>query len=208
MGDRDLRRLRDVIDGVTFRCSTCQGSFQGMTCPRCLPVYDTSVKSRDKIKFVSYLSKNQTLLDAFLKVPNKRVIITNIDGDPYLERIILKTYETGEKDYLHIIYRSDDDRDMHDHPFAFSSKIIHGTYINHMKTGSVVYNPGMTNNMRAEDAHNLEVLDGPVVTYVHRSPKIREWGFHTSDGWVHHQDYLNKKYGNDKWSKGDNDGED
>lgn len=151
------------------------------------------------------LTKSQALLDAFCKTPLKRTIITDKEGTPYLERITLKTYDDGSKDYLHIIYKSDDDRDMHDHPWMFHSRIIHGRYINHMKTGSVTYGQGQTLSMRAEDAHRLELLDGPVVTLVHRGPKIRTWGFHTDEGFINHTDYLNQKFGVGQWVKGSDD---
>jgi hypothetical protein len=157
---------------------------------------------REEIKQLK-TSGSVAALNAYLKTPVRRYIITGVSGEPYLERIFLKDYPDGSKDMLHIIYRSDDDRDMHDHPFNFESRIIRGRYINHMKTGSVTYGEGQTNIMRAEDAHRLEVLDGPVVTLVHRGPKIRDWGFHTIDGWVHHRDYLDKKFGKGNWVTGD-----
>jgi len=111
---------------------------------------------REEIKQLK-TSGSVAALNAYLKTPVRRYIITGVSGEPYLERIFLKDYPDGSKDMLHIIYRSDDDRDMH----------------------------------------------GPVVTLVHRGPKIRDWGFHTIDGWVHHRDYLDKKFGKGNWVTGD-----
>jgi len=149
--------------------------------------------------------KTDQLIQAFLKTPLKRIIVTDKDGNPYLERLVVKDYPDGSKDYLHVIYQSDDDRDLHTHPWHFQSKIIRGRYINHMKTGSVTYGEGQTLNMLAQDAHRLELLDGPVVTFVHRGPRIQEWGFETENGWVDHTTYLNKKFGKGNWAKGDSD---
>ncbi len=201
VGDRESRRMSEM----TFRCDKCHGSFSGLVCKRCK---DTEVSGSGAFisSGLTEFSKRQiSLTDTFLKTltKNKRIIITDKDGNPYLERVYLNEQDDGSKTYLHIIYQSDDDRDMHNHPFNFTSRIVYGSYINHMKTGSVTYSEGQTNIMRADDFHRLEVLRGPVVTIVDRGPKIREWGFDTEDGWVNHKEYLNKKFGVGNWVTGD-----
>lgn len=58
-----------------------------------------------------------------VKSPNGQTLL-------YLRRFIIKK-PTEKKSgiFLHKIYRSDDDRDPHDHPFGFTSLILSGGYV-------------------------------------------------------------------------------
>jgi hypothetical protein len=157
-----------------------------------------------------------------------RYMIPTPDGKPYLERFDLRPRKAGQPGtYLHIIYASDEDRDPHDHPFDFDSKIVFGAYEEtefevgcispaHVGTARVagkmlctacgmeatkpyarrtrVYREGDINVKKAEQLHQLKIIDGPVITLVRRGPKIREWGFQTYDGWVHHKPYIEAKF--------------
>ena len=60
---------------------------------------------------------------------SKRVI-ENEAGDPYLVRWSLDAGRFGSVK-LHHILRSDDDRDLHDHPWSFVSVILRGGYWEH-----------------------------------------------------------------------------
>jgi len=131
---------------------------------------------------------------------HKRFFIPAPDGSPYLERIVLEEAEDGSKVYLHILYQSDGDRDLHDHPWNFVSHIIYGEYIEHRSDGSKqMFFAGDTNEKEADTLHRLELPNGPVITMIECGPKIREWGFQTEEGWVHHKDYLDKKFGPGNW---------
>lgn len=59
----------------------------------------------------------------------KKQIIRNDDGVPYMVRRAINTRFGGVK--LHHILRSDDDRDLHDHPWSFLSIILWGGYWEH-----------------------------------------------------------------------------
>lgn len=70
-----------------------------------------------------------------LNTPIRRFIIPLPNGrHPYLERFILDEGDQSlpkdqrSKTYLHLIYESDGDRDPHDHPFDFESRIVWGSY--------------------------------------------------------------------------------
>ena len=85
--------------------------------------------------------------------------------------------------YLHHLRRSDLDRHMHDHPWAFVSIVLWGSYLEHTpegirrrRFGSVVYRP-------AQWVHRLE-LARPAWTLVIRFGRTRPWGFVTENGWV------------------------
>jgi hypothetical protein len=112
---------------------------------------------------------------------------------------------------LHHFHRSDEDREVHDHPWPFISLILCGGYdevtpppstqkwllqwevANEVQTMAdpryIVrrrYRPGSLLFRPARWAHRVELLD-----LVHGSwslvivfPKVREWGFHTLRGWL------------------------
>lgn len=106
----------------------------------------------------------------------------------YMERWILQTPWGTLR--LHHILRSDDDRQLHDHPWAFWSLLLTGGYREFL--------PGLISpagngfaaiqNQRywprfsivrhsATDAHRLELTEGPVWTLVWTGPFQRQWGF-------------------------------
>lgn len=136
------------------------------------------------------------------------------DKGPYLRRwMILKTPWWSL--YIHQIFRSDSDRDCHDHPWDFWSLILWGSYreynlqtiapehpgepfrfieeIRTYKTGSVIRH-------KAEDAHRLELPAGKTTwTLVVVGPKFRQWGFWKDKQWIDHKTYLDARYGEGKW---------
>jgi hypothetical protein len=110
--------------------------------------------------------------------------IRNTAGFVYMRRY----YINGLNDRYHEILLSDD-QDFHDHPWHFTSEILHGTYIEHTPQGSTVYSEGDVIRRQAHDVHRLELTD-PVWTHVLTGPFMRTWGFHTPTGWVDHHTYL------------------
>lgn len=106
---------------------------------------------------------------------------------------------------LHFIYRPDNQRDLHDHPWSFLSLLLWGSYVEDVP----VYRPNDSqclcsdcttsieprhvrwwNWKRAEDQHSIIwVSNQPIVTLVFCGPIRRTWGFWTPDGWVRHDRY-------------------
>jgi len=131
-------------------------------------------------------------------------------GQPYLRRFYIFECRWGNV-YLHQILRSDGDRDLHDHPWDFTSIILKGGYT---EVNRVVFEDGTTANLecwweqgdiirhRAEDAHRL-ILEPNTTTWtlVFTGPKRREWGFHTPSGWLHWVRYLDIKFGAGNWTE-------
>lgn len=144
----------------------------------------------------------------------KAVIPGSDRKTPYLTRWTL--IETRWfRVFVHKITQSDGERDMHDHPYPFISFILKGGYREHFKTlvGNIVRDfRGLRRVVThsAEDAHRLELFpDGqggltPAWTFIIVGRKCREWGFHTPEGWVHHETYLDRKFGEGQWTKIDN----
>jgi hypothetical protein len=118
---------------------------------------------------------------------------------------------------LHNIRESDAGRDFHDHPFAFTSLILKGGYVEHrpgclctklpnfnawthyngiewIKSNCRFYGPGSIVRRRAEDLHRLELVNGPAWTLVVSGPYFRTWGFQTADGWVDFREYRRSYY--------------
>lgn len=96
--------------------------------------------------------------------------------------------------YLHHILRSDRARELHDHPFDFSTRVLWGGYWEHLLVNGeevrVWRKPGTVIFHRAEDLHRLELEDGRQTwTLFWCGPKYREWGFLTKDGWVDEATY-------------------
>ena len=94
---------------------------------------------------------------------------------------------------VHKIYRSDLDRELHDHPFTFLSLVLSGGYTEETPGGvKTYYGPGSLIYRRATDLHRLE-LDEPTWTFIIRGQKCREWGFMTQKGWVSHREFIASK---------------
>ncbi len=111
---------------------------------------------------------------------------------------------------IHHILRSDPDRDLHDHPFNFTSVILWGGYweytldpylLAHQERppGFVLHKDGVVRRWygrgsvlvrRAEQLHRLELPEGSTAwTLVFRGRIRRPWGFLTDKGWIDQRDY-------------------
>ena len=122
--------------------------------------------------------------------------------------------------YLHQILRDDDDRALHDHPWANCSIILKGSYIEHIPSEPFGYSGGTwryrrrwsVTFRRATALHRLELLTNcwrwrwkgarrvcelqkivPVWSLFITGPKVREWGFACPKGWVIWTKFVNLK---------------
>lgn len=96
---------------------------------------------------------------------------------------------------VHWINGPDPEPHLHDHPVSFLSFILSGGYTE-IRNGTLVMRTLM-NWIRgsASDTHRIVDVLPNTITLCFVGPKVREWGFHTEDGWIHWKDY-NKKYRN------------
>jgi hypothetical protein len=115
----------------------------------------------------------------------------------YLRRwwVIPKNQVCGA--YLHEIRASDDDRALHDHPWANCSIVLRGRYVEHTIAAGGVHHrrtliAGDVVFRGATAAHRLELIDGePCWSLFLTGPKLREWGFHCPEaGWRHWRDFT------------------
>jgi len=116
--------------------------------------------------------------------------------------------------YLHWIMQPDEDRDPHDHPFAFWSLIVRGGYTERVwrvlrgQTLLHAIDHGYTHNvwsrwswhkMDQDHAHMVSHLQPGTITLVVAGPKRANgrWGFYTSDGFIAWKPYNRLKYGSE-----------
>jgi len=98
--------------------------------------------------------------------------------------------------YLHKFLRSDDDRALHDHPWAWASLLLRGSYVEHtISAGGIhrrtVRTRGSLKLSGPRAAHRVELWNSlsngpsPCWTLFITSPVVRDWGFHCPQrGWV------------------------
>jgi hypothetical protein len=121
------------------------------------------------------------------------------DHDPYLKRwFLIPRNPLGVNIYFHAFLRSDDDRALHDHPWANCSVLLAGEYTEHtIAEGGihhrVVRQEGDVVFRRALQAHRVELHDGPVFTLFLTGPKTRSWGFHCPQRWVPWREFCDIK---------------
>ncbi len=133
----------------------------------------------------------------------KADVLREPDGTPYMSRWVFQTPWFGLR--LHKIWKSDSGRDFHDHPFAYTSFILSGGYVEERpcarwgqgavwgrfacdqcgETPTYVeqFKPGSVVRREAYSLHRLK-LTKPAWTFVVTGPYKREWGFMTQTGWV------------------------
>jgi hypothetical protein len=115
---------------------------------------------------------------------------------PYLRRWWIVPRNEGCNVYLHEILRSDDDRALHDHPWANTSMLLDGRYVEVTPEGEFLREAGSVVLRQASDAHRLVIPEGGrAVSLFFTGPKVREWGFHCPKGWVHWRDFTGGENG-------------
>lgn len=110
--------------------------------------------------------------------------------NPYLLRWWIIPRNRFFNIYLHKFLRDDDDRALHDHPYVSCSIILKGGYIEHMPYDIHTRKQGQIIFRRAKQAHRIQLLRTgdhvlPAWSLFITGPRIREWGFHCPNGWVH-----------------------
>ncbi len=115
---------------------------------------------------------------------------------PYLKRWYLIPRNPVFNVYLHHFLRSDDDRALHDHPWANVSVLLQGEYTEHtISAGGInvrtVRRAGDLKARRPSAAHRVELHAGSCWTLFITGPRVRAWGFHCPHGWRHWKDFTN-----------------
>ncbi|MGD8830742.1 MAG: hypothetical protein PVF57_09070 [Pseudomonadales bacterium] len=118
-----------------------------------------------------------------------------ICGD-YLHRYHLIPKNRFLNVYLHRFQEPDPGRDLHDHPWWSVSIVLKGRYVERFSEGGEIRTRtkgGLTRCFslrKPTTRHTITwISPGGCWTIFVTGPKIREWGFHTRNGWVHNQTY-------------------
>lgn len=117
--------------------------------------------------------------------------------DPYLLRWWMIPRNPMFNAYLHLFLRSDDDRALHDHPWANCSILLRGSYVEHQIRAGGIHTRqrrvagDWTVRPSGRIAHRIELDAGPCWTLFLTGPLYRRWGFHCPDkGWVYWRDFT------------------
>lgn len=115
------------------------------------------------------------------------------DSGPYVHRWIVETPWGSLR--LHHWVGNDDQRALHDHPWAFYTLVLKGGYldkteglrIEEMKPGRLRYRP-------ARHTHTVLLTTKDCWTLVLTGPKVRNFGFLVGHNWLNARKYF-EKYG-------------
>ena len=122
-------------------------------------------------------------------------IIVSID---YLERWHIIPENNWRNVFLHRMNGPDPGRDMHDHPWDFTTFILWGGYVEiegfwseHGFERRTNVRPTFSiSRIPAEHIHAIRAVRPNTWTFVITGRRRREWGFHTKDGWVPYEEYF------------------
>lgn len=107
------------------------------------------------------------------------------------------------KIYLHRILESDQDKDLHSHPWDFKSLVIKGSYKEYYAIGPYwglvkerTFKPFQVNSYDHNNVHKIEVMNGPVWTLFFTNGRLYEWGYQTKIGFIENKRYrIMKRFG-------------
>lgn len=106
-------------------------------------------------------------------------------GDNYLHRWHLLRNPGVRNLYAHWYLGSDDDRALHDHPWASWSILLWGNLFEVTEQSEKRIWPLIPKFRSAEYSHRLVLKSQRALTLFYTGKKTREWGFHCPHGWVH-----------------------
>ena len=151
------------------------------------------------------------MLLRLLEKLNRKRIIQDRFGRDYMHRYYLcfkekinafDTVKPYPNIFIHKLLLSDEDRDVHDHPWNYLTVILAGGYTewtpvfdrHGVKIGErgTWRGPGSIIWRRATSFHRLEMSTPTWTLFIH-GWRTREWGFLTKQGWVDRIQYIKDK---------------
>lgn len=116
--------------------------------------------------------------------------------DPYMLRWWLIPQNRFFNIYLHQILHDDEDRALHDHPWASLSYMIAGKLVElyrdpkNPKSYTRTLKAGQWVRRSATFAHRLILVSDTATTIFMIGPVVREWGFHCPQGWIPWREFV------------------
>jgi hypothetical protein len=97
--------------------------------------------------------------------------------------------------YVHRIYKSDEDKHCHSHPWRFVALILSGGYLEYDEHGDFKVNtPGTIVKVGPDDFHKVKLFDDePSTSIVITGPRKYPWGYIVGDSKIYHTRYRKMK---------------
>lgn len=117
-------------------------------------------------------------------------------ANPYMLRWYLIPRNRWCNVYLHKFCRDDDDRALHNHPWAFVSLMLFGGYVEYHRSGFTLRTALSIAFRWPNHAHRVALLRDdlgailPCWTLVIAGPRVQEWGFFCPQGFVPWQEFT------------------
>jgi len=138
---------------------------------------------------------NRIIAWALARKPNLNV---GGEADPYMRRWYVIPRNPVLNIYIHQFMRDDEDRAKHDHPWISLSWLMRGRLVEICGDGAAALWPGAIRLRGPWFAHRLIVPTDyrrDTWTLFITGPRLRHWGFHCPNGWVHWRDFTAGEHG-------------
>lgn len=139
---------------------------------------------------------------ALLRLFRNRTEIIYVDGSPYLMRVhIVNQIWFLPAIYLHYFFKGDEDRSLHDHPWAWAaSLVLTGGYTEERCNGLSEplppveireRRPGSFSKLSYWDVHRVSLTENGCWTLFFAGRHIGMWGFvdRVTGNWTEHSEY-------------------
>ena len=92
--------------------------------------------------------------------------------------------------YIHQIYKADEDKHLHDHPWDYMSLCLKGSFIEEGEKIITVVKPGSFIARKATRFHKIrEMITTSANTLFITGPRRRVWGYDVNDVWIEGKNY-------------------
>ena len=127
-----------------------------------------------------------------------REILGRHDDDIYLMRFWINqpqantkgSYSSRNSLLLHHFLKPDDDKHLHNHPWAGRSTILSGGYVEETQEALKTVKAFDSNMITSDKYHCVKSIDPNTWSLVHTGDKESEWGFLVNGVHQHYVDYL------------------
>jgi hypothetical protein len=130
------------------------------------------------------------------------------DANLYMQRWLLEYGVRRASKRLHIIYKEDTDKCLHDHPWAFTTLCVYGGYVEEIPAPDstqaealagyprrieVEVRPWTIQHRPLDYKHRIvRLFKKKSITLLSAGPLTQHWGFHTNHGKEPWEEFVNK----------------
>lgn len=96
--------------------------------------------------------------------------------------------------YIHQIYKADEDKHLHDHPWDYMSLCLKGSFMEEGEKIITIVKPGSFIARKATRFHKIKEMITPAVTTLFiTGPRRRVWGYDVNGVWFDNKNYRKVK---------------